>query len=140
MFSFVLFLQSLARHQELYQWIVLIAVALLVPEAEVGIVAPGRPGDVELVEHSQHVAIPVVGQFTIHGLIHSPLPTEQLQVVLLGGLDGILELLTDLVDVPYLLGVWLQFRLDGVRCSIVVFLRHKHTRIVHLALVGSTQW
>ena len=79
----------------------------------------------------------IVGQFAVHGLIDAPLATEQLQVVLLGSLDGILEVGTDVVDVPYLGGemVLVDDCLDGVAGSLVVFLRYEHTGVVHLTLV-----
>ena len=113
--------------------------ALLIPETKVGIVAPGSPGNVVLVEYGQHVACPVVSQLAVHWLVNTPLTAEQLQVVLLGGLDGILKLGTDGVDIPYLLGVRLQLILNLSRSSLVILLRYQHTRIVHLALILA-QW
>ena len=110
---------------------------LLIPETEVGIIAPCGPGDVELIEDSQYVAIPVVGQLTIHRLIHAPLTAEQLQVVFLRSLDGVLELLTDLVDIPYALSILLQLCLDFIGGSIIVFLRYEYTGIMHLTFIIS---
>ena len=95
--------------------------ALLIPEAEVGIVAPRGPGNVELVEDGQHITSPVIGQLTVYGFIDTPLAAEQLQTVFLRCLDGIFELLTDLVDVPILFCVGLQLILDLVRSGIEVF-------------------
>ena len=108
---------------------------LLIPETEVSIIAPGSPGDIVLLEDGQHILRPLVSQLTVNGLINTPFATEQLQVVLLGCSNGILEVLTNLVDVPYLLGILLQQRLDAVGSSLIVLLGNKDARIVHLTRI-----
>ena len=87
---------------------------LLIPESEVSIVAPCGPGNVELVKDSQHVLCPLVGQFAVYRLIYAPLTAEQLKIILLGSLDGILEVSSNPVDIPLFRGefVFIDDRLD----------------------------
>ena len=109
----------------------------LIPETEVGIIAPSSPSNVVLLEHGQHILGPLVGQFTVNRLIDTPLTAEQLQVILLSSFDSVFEISTNLVDIPYLSGVMVLVNqcLDRVRGSLIVFLRHQHARIVYLASI-----
>ena len=50
-FRQTLFLNTLARHKDAYKTFILIIVSLLIPEAEIGIIAPSSPSNIELIEY-----------------------------------------------------------------------------------------